>query len=580
MGSSIHHGLLLFRVVLLLLFIAANTSVQAFFTIDEDNDDPSCGDQLAAADADQNDELNATEYLQFLRLRSSTNNNDTYSYDNSAESLTDAQQIIFQTTACSLCLLQAMDLACCDPPVWPIEGASAAARTSDQTLVLDVLCALSDGTTVLDSVWQDVVDYFSVRSIESDGDGAPTGSPMMLTPDNNETNDLINDCGMALHQADTNQNGELSESEYVQFVQTSYYDTDEDCQITTDMGTLTYRQAAMYSAMACEECRSSSPPEDDCDKCDKGPIDIGGADLAAENRTAVQSTRLETICNRARTTAALECEIQALLGPSSTSSPTAAELTPVDEDNVVNATCATELNSADADGDEFLNRTEYADLVGIRYRGDLDCALPPDNVLLSEAQEQAFQRLACARCWGELQDCDVCGTDAARVAIRGAADPSAAQLVILSDVCSAMDYAAAMDCALRADGVNGSVPSASPVATDTPVAVVNATTTPTVAPVQSPTVSPTTDAPTIAPTVAPVTETPVTLAPVEMTRSPTVAPATAAPVEPEQTLAPTVSSRPKVIPIMSNSGGRSWLSSSTTTSTLLLLLLGSLMVVM
>ena len=340
-----------------------------------------------------------------------------------------------------------------------------------------------------------------------------------------------------------------------------------------------------------------------CDKCDKGPIDIEGADLAAENRTAVQSTRLETICNTARTTAALECEIQALLGPPPTSAPTAAELNPVDEDNAVNATCAAELNRADADGDEFLNRTEYADLVEIRYRGDRDCALPPDNVLLSEAQEQAFQGLACAGCWGQVQDCDVCGTDAARVAIEGASDPSAAQLVILSDICSAMDYAAAMDCALRADDVNGSVPSASPVATDAPVAVVNATTTPTVAPVQAPTVSPTTDAPTtaptvapvtsapvpspsvtptIAPTIAPVTEAPVTLAPVETTRSPTVAPATAAPVEPEQTLAPTVldeSSRPRVIPIMSNADRRAWLSSSTITSTLLLLLLGSFMVV-
>ena len=210
-----------------------------------------------------NGELNATEYLQFLRIRSSPDNDETYSYDNS-ESLTDAQQIVFQSTACTLCLLQAMDLACCDPPVWPIEGASAddaTNRTSDQTLVLDVLCALSDGTTVLDSVWQGVVDYFSV-SFESDGGGAPTGSPMMLTPDNNETDDLINDCGMALHQADSNQNGALSEAEYAQFVQTSYYDTDEDCQIAVDMGTLTDRQAAMYSAMACEECRSSSSRKD------------------------------------------------------------------------------------------------------------------------------------------------------------------------------------------------------------------------------------------------------------------------------------------------------------------------------
>ena len=317
-------------------------------------------------------------------------------------------------------------------------------------------------------------------------------------------------CGTALNASDADQNSALSVEEYAEFVQTNYYDTIEDCQIDTSSTSLTDLQAATYSTLACADCLTSQ--DGNCNQCGEGPIGIEGANLAVENRTLVQRTRLGAVCTAARTSAEIDCALEGFEpipapnpGPITTLSPSFN----IDADL---ATCAADLNGADGDGNEFLNRTEYAAFLEIRYGGDRDCALPPDNVLLSAAQEAVFGTLACASCLGDFQECG-CGTDAARFAIRGASDPDPAQLLILRAACAAADGAAAVDCALDTDNDNNNntdaLPTASPTVMDDTtgapaVGVVNGTT-PTVVP--SPTISPGMAAPAV--DSAPVTVAPV-----------------------------------------------------------------------
>ena len=110
MGSSTHpHGLVRLLVILLqlLLLVAVISPWTAFAqsnNADTDDSSSTCADQLAAADLDTNGELEAAEYGRYLQSRFP--NCTAYNNANNNDELSAAQELAFETTACSLCLLE------------------------------------------------------------------------------------------------------------------------------------------------------------------------------------------------------------------------------------------------------------------------------------------------------------------------------------------------------------------------------------------------------------------------------------------------------------------------------------------
>lgn len=322
-----------------------------------------CVDDILAADVNNDGHLTNNEFLQLAVRR-----NDAEVSCNAPEqprfSLTSLQQSSFQGLACTSCLASGATPACClnilNTGRIDIAAAAGIQRNAAQSAFLSTICLTADA-------------QFPSYECSSLDEGA--------------------DCLLDSRAADTDEDGYLDLDEFYKLLLLRGVDK---CYSVASVGQLPETMRLAFLALSCTSCVSDGEQPTCCARRAEG---------------SKISVNLPALC------ASIDLEVsQSSCSPDGTlSDKETATSSPIG--SPILGDCETHLQTVDRDGDGYMNKDEFYDLITLV--GADSCYEMPNPGQLTTALNAMFTGLACTSCVadGELPTCCLRGVETSKVSV-------------------------------------------------------------------------------------------------------------------------------------------------------------------